>query len=916
MAEYKPAEIEAKWQKYWEENKTFRAEDFSTKPKYYILDMFPYPSGAGLHVGHPEGYTATDILSRYQRMQGKNVLHPMGWDAFGLPAEQYAIENNVHPKIVTQKNINTFRKQIKRLGFSYDWDREVDTTDPAYYKWTQWIFLQLYNKGLAYVGNVPVNWCSALGTVLANEEVVNGLSERGRHPVVRLPMRQWVLKITEYAERLLSDLDDLDWSEAIKEQQRNWIGKSEGAEADFPVASLSSAGESTPSPAAQRTGDHEVLGGTPASIGVIRIYTTRPDTMFGATFMVLSPEHPLVAQITTEAQRADVEAYLDASRKKSDFERTEMTKDKTGAFTGAFALNPATNTQIPIWIADYVLMGYGTGAIMCVPGHDDRDYAFAQKYSLPIIEVLKGGDIAKEAYTGEGPAVNSGFLDGLATKDAKKKMTAWLEEKGIGKGAVKYKLRDWIFSRQRYWGEPFPVLVQADGSIKPVDEKDLPVLLPQVESYKPTGKPESPLAGIEWWVNVKDPVTGETSQRETNTMPQWAGSCWYYLRYLDPKNPDAAFSKEKENYWMPVDLYIGGAEHAVLHLLYSRFWHKVLYDLGIVSTKEPFQALRNQGMILGFSYSFLQEVNGPRVFAYKEYKDRLREKEKGLFLPDGTEVKVQYVPLPRIFQGDGMPIKELWKKAIIGGKETDVAYHPDHPELPLHEEMEKMSKSRGNVVSPDEIVEKFGADSLRLYEMFMGPLEVMKPWSTKNVSGVRRFLERVYRLYTNDDGKHPTTDNEAPLALKKALHKTIKKVTEDLEAMRFNTAIAQMMSFINDCYQVTELPREVAKTFALLVAPFAPHIGEELWELLGHTNTLTYEPWPRFDPALVQEDFISIGVMVNGKNRGEASIPTEATEAEAIALAKEIPTVALHLEGKTLSMQKYVKGKIVTLVVK
>lgn len=886
MSEYDPSHIEPKWQRYWEENKTFRAEDFSSKPKYYILDMFPYPSAAGLHVGHPEGYTATDILSRFHRMRGKNVLHPMGWDAFGLPAEQHAINTNTHPKLVTQQNIDNFRRQIKRLGFSYDWDREVDTTDPAYYKWTQWIFLQLYKKGLAYIDNIPVNWCPALGTVLANEEVINGVSERGGHPVMRLPMRQWVLKITEYAERLLQDLDGLDWPEPIKEMQRNWIGKSEGAEADFKLA------------------DHD---------GTIRVYTTRPDTMFGATFMVLAPEHPLVKVLTTPSQAEEVQRYVEAAARKSEFVRTEIAKEKTGVFTGGYAINPANGQRIPVWIADYVLMTYGTGAIMSVPGHDERDYAFAKQFGLPIVEVVGGGDVSKEAFTGEGKAVNSGFLDGLGTTEAKKKMTAWLEAQGLGKGTVKYKLRDWIFSRQRYWGEPFPIYLRADGSTAPVSESELPVALPEVESYKPTGRPESPLAGIEWWVNVKDPVTGEALRRETNTMPQWAGSCWYYLRYIDPKNPEAAFSAEKEKYWLPVDLYVGGAEHAVLHLLYSRFWHKVLYDLGYVSTKEPFQALRNQGMILGLSYVFLKEKGGARVFPYKEWKDKLRQDEKRLFLPDGTEVERAYAPLGALYQPNGHPKKEVWREVQEGNKTREVAYHPDYPELPLYEETEKMSKSRGNVVNPDDIVNIYGADALRLYEMFMGPLEDMKSWSTKSIEGVHRFLQRVYRLYT--DGTRPLSDAPAEKPIRKALHKVIKKVTEDTESMRFNTAIAQMMGLLNELGRLKELPREAAHALALLLAPYAPHLAEELWQHLGNAQTLAYEPWPSYDPALVKDDVITIGVMVNGKHRGELSIPVDAPEAEVLAAAKQLELVRAQIEGKALKMEKYVKGKIVTLVV-
>lgn len=662
---YHPQSIEPKWQKYWDEHHTFKTGENPEKPKFYALDMFPYPSGAGLHVGHPEGYTATDIISRYKRMRGYNVLHPMGWDAFGLPAEQHALDTGEHPRDITVKNINNFRRQIKSLGFSYDWDREISTTDPEYYKWTQWIFIQLYKKGLAYVAELPVNWCPALGTVLANEEVIDGKSERGGHPVIRKPMRQWVLKITEYAERLLEDLEELDWTESIKDMQRNWIGKSKGAEVNFAIEGQE---------------------------GHLTVFTTRPDTLFGASYCVLAPEHELVAEITTPEQQEAVKAYQDLAARKSDLERTDLAKDKTGVFTGAYAVNPVNGAKLPIWIADYVLAGYGTGAIMAVPGHDTRDWEFAKQFGLDIIEVVKGGNVQEEAYTGEGEHVNSGFLDGMGTSDAIAKMIAWLEENGKGQGKTTYRLRDWLFSRQRYWGEPIPILHLEDGTMKTVPEDQLPLMLPDIDQIKPSGTGESPLANVTEWVETVDPETGMKARRETNTMPQWAGSCWYYLRFIDPHNKEALVSKEKEQQWLPVDLYIGGVEHAVLHLLYARFWHKVLYDLGVVSTKEPFQKLVNQGMILGTNN-------------------------------------------------------------------------------------EKMSKSRGNVINPDEIVETYGADTLRVYEMFMGPLEATKPWNENGVEGAHRFLSRVWRLVVNDDGSlnSKITDGEGSEDFKRVWHKTIKK---------------------------------------------------------------------------------------------------------------------------------------------
>ena len=801
---YDPRTIEPKWQAYWEKNKTFKTHDDMSKPKFYALDMFPYPSGAGLHVGHPEGYTATDIVARYKRMRGYNVLHPMGWDAFGLPAEQHALNTGEHPRGFTELNINNFRRQIKSLGFSYDWDREISTTDPDYYKWTQWIFLQLYKKGLAYVAEVPVNWCPALGTVLANEEVINGVSERGGHPVIRKPMRQWMLKITEYAERLLEDLEELDWPESIKEMQRNWIGKSQGAEVTFAIDG------------------HDAT---------FTVFTTRPDTLFGATYCVLAPEHELVEKVTTDAQRQAVQAYIDAAARKSDLERTDLAKEKTGVFTGAYAVNPVNGAKLPIWIADYVLAGYGTGAIMAVPAHDQRDWEFAKQYDLPIVEVVQGGDVAKEAYAGDGPHVNSGLLDGLHNEEAKAKMIEWLEREGKGRARTTYRLRDWLFSRQRYWGEPIPILHLEDGTMKPVPEEDLPLLLPDLDEIKPSGTGESPLANASDWVNTIDPETGMKARRETNTMPQWAGSCWYYLRYIDPHNDKEFCSKEKQQYWLPVDLYIGGAEHAVLHLLYARFWHKVLYDIGVVSTKEPFQKLVNQGMILGTNN-------------------------------------------------------------------------------------EKMSKSRGNVINPDDIVNEYGADTLRMYEMFMGPLEATKPWNTNGVEGTHRFLSRVWRLYIGEDGSlNPKiADEGGDEAFTRTWHRTIKKVTEDYENLRFNTAISQLMIFVNDAYKAERLPRKAMNDFLQLLSPIAPHIAEELWERMGHGDTITYEPWPEYDEAWTVDQEIEIVIQVNGKIVDRIKVAADAPEDELERLAKASGRVQELTSGKTVRKTIVVKGKLVNIV--
>lgn len=805
MGEYNPTIIEQKWQKYWDEHKTFRTPNPSTRPKYYVLDMFPYPSGEGLHVGHPEGYTATDILARYKRMRGYDVLHPMGFDAFGLPAEQFALDTGNHPRELTNKNIATFRRQLKSIGFSYDWDREFSTTDPDYYRWTQWIFLQLYKKGLAYMAEIPVNWCPALGTVLANEEVIDGKSERGSHPVIRKPMRQWVLKITEYAERLLEDLEELDWPESIKQMQRNWIGRSEGAEVIFPIA------------------------GQP---GVsITVFTTRADTLFGASYCVLAPEHELVNRITIPDCQKSVADYQAQAMLKSDLERSELSKEKTGVFTGAYAINPANNRPLPIWVADYVLAGYGTGAIMAVPGHDERDWEFARKYDLPIIEVVAGGDVEKGPYIDDGSIVNSGMLNGLSVKEAQEKMAEWLEANNCGKRKVTYRLHDWLFSRQRYWGEPIPVLHLADGTIRPLDEDELPLLLPETKEIRPSGTGESPLANITDWLHITDPKTGQPARRETNTMPQWAGSCWYYLRFIDPDNNEALVDKKLENRWMPVDLYVGGAEHAVLHLLYARFWHKVLYDIGVVSTKEPFQRLVNQGMILG-------------------------------------------------------------------------------------EDGQKMSKSRGNVINPDDIVQNQGADTLRLYEMFMGPLEAVKPWSTQGVEGCLRFLRRVWRLYVNENGGlTPITDSEPDDNLNRVYHKTVKKVTEDVEGLRFNTAIAQMMTFVNEAAKQPALPRNIAKGFLLLLSPFAPHIAEELWQRLGHNETITYEPWPTYDEKLIQDDMVEIVIQVNGRLRDKLLIPAKSHEDDVKAQALASERVKTEIAGKQIKKVIVVPDKICNIVI-
>ncbi len=851
--------IERKWQEYWDSKKTFRVPDDETKQKLYVLDMFPYPSGAGLHVGHPEGYTATDILCRYRRMKGFAVLHPMGWDAFGLPAERYAMQTNIHPSVTTGRNIDTFRRQIKMLGLSYDWEREVNTTDPKYYKWTQWIFLKIYNSWfdpkerkakpietleqelavhgtknlniekhftaddwknkskkekhdfiaqfrLAFIAEIPVNWCEALGTVLANEEVAEW-TEKG-YTVERRPMRQWMMRITAYSDRLLEGAKELDWPVSTLEQQRNWIGRSEGADVEFLVKGKSEK---------------------------IRVFTTRPDTLFGATYMVLAPEHSLVDTIATPERVQEIQKYRKETAIKSELERgTE--KEKTGVFTGGYAMNPTTGKEIPIWIADYVMMGYGTGAIMAVPGHDDRDMEFAKKYNLPIIKVVDGGPNALECFVGDGIGINSSnaevSLNGLSTPEAKKAIAAWLAKNGIGKATVQYKLRDWLFSRQRYWGEPIPIVYLEDGTMKAIDEKELPLELPSLEKFQPSGTTESPLALATNWINVVDKETGLKGRRETNTMPQWAGSCWYYLRFIDPKNDSTFCDTTKEKHWMPIDLYVGGSEHAVLHLMYSRFWHKVLFDLGFVSTKEPFMKLRHQGIILG-------------------------------------------------------------------------------------EDSRKMSKSRGNVVNPDDVVKEYGADSMRLFEMFMGPLEEMKPWNTRGVEGVFRFLNRVWRLFVNDEGTLdafiqdvvPTIDYE------RLYHQTVKKVGDDIDGLRFNTAISQMMIFLNETMKLEVRPRKLLENFVLLLSPFAPHLAEELWEKLGHAKSTAYEPWPVYDEAKCAETTVEVVLQINGKIRSKVTVAKDTSNAELERLALDDANMKRYMDGKHIVKRIIVSNKLVNIVI-
>ena len=877
---YAPGEIEPRWQAYWLENETFRTEIDKKRPKYYILDMFPYPSGDGLHVGHPEGMTATDILARYKRMRGFNVLHPMGWDAFGLPAEQYAIKTGTHPRITTQKNIENFRRQIQSLGFSYDWSREIDTTHPGYARWTQWIFLQLYERGLAYQAEVPVNWCPELGTVLANEEVIDGRSEVGGHPVTRLPLRQWMLRITNYAERLLDDLEDLDWPEPIKKMQREWIGRSEGAKVRF-----------------------SIVGREDRSI---EVFTTRPDTLFGASYMVLAPEHPLVPSVTSDSERENVNDYVQRAQRRSERDRLADSNEKTGAFTGGFATNPVNGESIPIWIADYVLAGYGTGAIMAVPGHDDRDYQFARTFDLPIIEVVGGGDLDEAAYTAPGRAVNSSFLDGLETEAAKKKMNEWLEAEDHGEAAVTYKLRDWLFSRQRYWGEPFPIIHREDGSIALVPESDLPLTLPELDDFKPTGDDfEAPLARATDWIEVADPESGKPARRDPNTMPQWAGSCWYFLRFIDPNNEEAPWSEEAERYWMPVDLYVGGAEHAVLHLLYARFWHKVFYDLGLVHTREPFQKLVNQGMILGESFRHYDDnvEDDPDATVQRFPSDLVESTDEG----------------PRAME-DGRALKARWVATadVITDSDSDAAYHGKYPDLALERVIEKMSKSRGNVVNPDDVVNEYGADSMRLYEMFIGPLEKSAPWSSDGIQGIYRFLQRCWRLIMDDSGDEPrvrdlSNGNGSPEQAK-LMARTIAGVTEDIEAMRFNTSISKLMVCVRDITRNDELFREEAEKFVLLLSPLAPHLAEELWNQLGHAESLAYESWPEVDGDLLEDEKTQIVIQVNGKKRDELEVDKSISEADLKELALTSEKVQAHLSGREPKKVIVVPGRLVNIV--
>jgi len=853
---YDHKNIEAKWQKYWDQNKTFKVEVDLTKPKFYVLDMFPYASGAGLHVGHVLGYTATDIIARYKRQKGYNVLHPMGWDSFGLPAEQYAVRTGTHPAVITEKNTNHFRKQLKSLGFSYDWDREFSTHEADYYKWTQWIFTKLYEKGLAYQAQAPVNWCPALGTVLANEEVENGLSKEGGHPVERRPFRQWILKITAYAERLLQDLDLVDWPEHLKRLQKNWIGKSTGVEVIFPVSE---------------------------SKEKIAVFTTRPDTLFGATYLVLAPEHPLVEAIFSEENRNEVIKYQKIAAAKSELDRTDLNKEKRGVFVGSYAVNPANGQKIPIWISDYVLMSYGTGAVMAVPAHDERDFQFAKMYHLPIVSVFEpdtemdpdlipigvAAEEIKEAvmdgklcWTKEGKCIRSAntevSLNGLSVKQAIETITAWLESKKLGKKAVNYKLRDWLFSRQRYWGEPFPVLHFEDGSVRCLQLDELPLTPPALSDFKPHGDGRSPLARASDWVNIIDMKTGKSAYRETNTMPQWAGSCWYYLRFCDPQNEERAWQEKKEKYWMPVDIYVGGVEHAVLHLLYARFWHKVLFDLGYVSTCEPFQTLRNQGLIVARSFKNQQN---------------------------------KYVSPSEVVEKNG----RFFLKTT--GEE-------------LNSQFEKMSKSKLNGVSPDDIIAEFGADSLRLYEMFMGPLDKEKIWNTSAVSGCRRFLTRYYAIVQS--GKITTENDENANQLG---HKLVNSVEKDIETMQFNTAIAKMMEFMNQLIKLDRYPKNVLKMLTQVLMPFAPHIAEEGWELLGFQESLTTHPWPRVDPKYLMEEQVTYIIQINGRVRGRFRMPKGLSQEEILVLAKKEPNICRHIEKKTIRKVIFVPDKVLNLVV-
>ena len=927
MPAYHAQRIEPKWQAYWDRHKTFKAGPPTPgQTKFYALDMFPYPSGAGLHVGHPEGYTATDILCRYRRMLGQNVLHPMGWDAFGLPAEQYAIREGIHPRVTTRKNVDNFRRQIKALGFSYDWDREVDTTDPAYYRWTQWIFLELFDtwydpghewtdptgrthvgKGrpiadlpippgtadpaayrnerrLAYRAEVPVNWCPALGTVLANEEVIDGKSEREGHPVVRMPLKQWMLRITAYADRLVDDLEAVDWPKPIRDMQRNWIGRSEGAEVDF----------ITNSDLPDRLTDRAKNGWPEVpEADVIRVFTTRPDTLFGATYLVLAPEHPLVEALTTPEQKSFVDAYRQGIASKSDLDRTDLSKTKTGVFTGGFATNSVNGAAIPVWIADYVLMGYGTGAIMAVPGHDERDFAFARAFNLPIRRVVaatidQADNPLTEAEAAYGVVVHSSNdqiqLDGMPTDEAKTAIIDWLEARGTGRKTVTTRLRDWLFSRQRYWGEPFPILLDEQDQASAVPVAELPVLLPDLDDFRPSGRPEPPLGKATEWVKYSEKL-----RRETNTMPQWAGSCWYFLRYLDPQNDQQAWGKELEHYWMPVDLYVGGAEHAVLHLMYARFWHKVLFDRGHVGTSEPFARLVNQGMILGETeYTGYQDVAGAWISAADP---NVEEK--------GTAVKLDETQVTK--KGDGFVLT-------------------DDPAIRVDARAHKMAKSRGNVINPDTVIDEYGADSLRLYEMFMGPLEAVKPWSMKGVEGVYRFLGRAWRLIADAEADTITLDPKVqPVELTpeqaKLVARTVAAVTADFDHFRFNTSISRLMEFVNFFTGQEVRPHKAMETFTLLLAPMAPHLAEELWELLGHPATLAYEPWPDFDPELLKDDETEVPVQINGRLRTKIQVPADAGSEEIEAAARSDERIVELLAGKTIRKTIVVPGKMVNFVV-
>jgi leucyl-tRNA synthetase len=953
MPRYNPASIEPRWQRYWAEHKTFATPRLPQGEKLYVLDMFPYPSGDGLHVGHPEGYTATDILCRFERMRGRSVMHPMGWDAFGLPAEQHAKKTGTPPRVTTEKNIATFRRQLQMLGFSYDWDRELATTDPAYFRWTQWIFLQIFDtwfdhdqqRGrpiaelpippevaadgteairryqdqhrLAYQSEAPVNWCPELGTVLANEEVIGGLSERGGHPVMRMPLRQWMLRITAYADRLEKDLDQVQWSDSIKALQRNWIGRSTGAEVDFFIGQEIAGPQARLSPVEFKAWRNaRAADGFPRTPGddVIRVYTTRPDTLYGATYMVLAPEHPFVARLTSPEQAAAVRAYCEQAARKSDLDRTDLAKEKTGVFTGSFAANPASARPAPIWVADYVLASYGTGAIMAVPAHDTRDFEFAVAFGLPIVPVVDPGAeetvdreavlAGKAVFAGDGTAIHSSTYDGLSTAEFKQRITADLATRGQGRQAVNYKLRDWLFSRQHYWGEPFPLMHELDaagnltGLLRIVPAEQLPVQLPELKDFHSHGRPEPPLeqAPTEW---LYPTIDGKRYKRETNTMPQWAGSCWYYLRFLDPRNDQTLVDREIEKAWMPVDVYIGGAEHAVLHLLYARFWHKVLYDRGIVSTIEPFQKLINQGMILGE-----MEMTGYRK-------------------PDGAWVSAALVDAndegQAVIRSTGQRVEATRVPLDQAEKSGESFVLKDHPEVRLESRAYKMSKSRGNVVNPDTVVREYGADALRLYEMFMGPLEATKPWSMEGVNGVRGFLDRVWRMISSERSEsweiNPAVKEIEPTAdQNRVLHKTIHGVTQDLERMSFNTSIAKMMEFTNYFLKCDVRPRAAMETLVLLLSPLAPHICEELWSLLGHDQSLARQPWPTFDPAAVHEDHVEIPVQINGKLRARITVPVDASPADTEQAARADARIAELLSGQTVLKVVVVPGRMVNFV--